>query len=68
MSGYGLHKATGRWNNPLKTIEGKKCKMCGKPATCAVLSLAIYPACEEHARGAEAKGYDVVFPEKKVKA
>ena len=58
-----LNKAGGRWRNPLKTIQGQNCKKCGKPATCAVLTLIINPACLEHAKECERLGYDVVYPE-----
>lgn len=62
-AGQGLHRAASRWYNPLKTISGKDCKICGKPATCAVLTYAIHPACLQHAKRAEQLGYDVVYPE-----
>ena len=58
-----LRQAGGRWNNPLKTIEGKKCRVCGKPATHAVLTTSILPACEDCARDAKGLGYDVTGPE-----
>jgi len=60
-----LNQATWHWKNPLKSVRGKKCRICGKDATCAVLTTAVYPACEDHARAAKLKGYDVVFPESK---
>ena len=62
-SGNGLHKATAIWNNPLKYVNGKRCKRCGNPATCAILTLSVHPACKLCAGLAERKGYDVVYPE-----
>lgn len=61
----GFHKAV-RAYNPLKRIAGKKCKMCGKPATCAILTTTAGAACYEHAKQAEHMGYEVIYPENKV--
>jgi len=57
-----LNRAGGRWKNPIKTIEGKKCLVCGKPATHAVLTTSILPACAECAELALYFGYDIAGP------
>ena len=58
-------KSTGAFQNPLKHIQGKACKRCGKPATCAVITHVIMPACEYCAAQANQRGYDVAMPDMK---
>lgn len=58
----GFRKATSAWRDPLKTIKGKRCRICGESTTCAVLSLKVGPACDEHGKRAQALDYQVEFP------
>jgi hypothetical protein len=61
-SKQGFVKATSAWRDPLKTIKGKRCRICGEPATCAILTLNVGAACESHAKRAKELGYEVIFP------
>lgn len=57
----GFQKATSVWRDPLAHIKGRNCPLCGRPATCAVLTTVVRLACREHAQQAERYGYDVIF-------
>jgi hypothetical protein len=54
-------KVTWAFQHPLKYIEGKKCKRCGKPAVCAVITISVMPACLSCGQEGAKRGYDVVF-------